>query len=114
MPGTQGETIPTSEASIKIDQLNIGDFVLVKIGDKHWVGYICRKVSPTKIDTRFLRRKTTKTLQFFYPEEEDIMKHKVSTVNIVLPKPSTTGGTDRVSSRIAFPKDLFRGFTPIC
>ena len=42
------------------------------------------------------------------------MKHKVSAVKIVLPKPSTTGGTDRVSSRIAFPKDLFSGFTPIC
>ena len=42
------------------------------------------------------------------------MKHKVSAVKIVLPKPSTTEGTDRVSSRIAFPKDLFSGFTPIC
>ena len=116
-PGTSGETIPTNEASIKIDQLNIDDFVLVKIGGKHWVGYICRKVSPTKLETRFLRRKTTKReeiLQFVYPEEEDILKHKVSAVKIVLPKPSTTEGTDRVSSRIAFPKDLFSGFTPIC
>ena len=110
-PGTSGEISTATEAPIELPvpitmhELKKGDFILVKLGAKHWVGYICRKISPTKLETRFLRRKTTKNVenfQFVYPEEDNITKHGLSAVQLLLPKPKTTKGTDRVSSRIVF------------
>ena len=68
-PGTSGEISSATEAPtvlpapITTDKLNKGDFILVKLGAKHWVGYICRKISPAKPETRFLRRKATKKVE---------------------------------------------------
>ena len=103
---------------ITMDSLEPGDFILVKVGPKYWVGFVCQKSNASnKLETKFLRRKNTKdltTIQFVYPNEEDICRHDASDVKLILPKPITAAGTGRVAARIMFDVDVFGDFSPVC
>ena len=97
-----------------MDSLEPGDFILVKVGPKNWVGFVCQKINTAnKIETKFLRRKNTKdltTIQFVYPNEEDICKHDANDVKLILPKPITAAGTGRVPARIMVDVDVLETF----
>ena len=101
-----------------MNTLNKGDFILVQIGGKHWVGYICKKISSVAVETRFIRRKNTKDssiMQFVYPDKDDIFKQPASAIKCVLPKPRTNvSGTGRTAAKIIFDAEKFNGFAPIC
>ena len=85
----------------------------MKVGPKYWEGFVCQKINTAnKIETKSLRRKDT-TIQFVYPNEEDIRKYDASDVKLILPKPITAAGTGRVPARIMVDVDVFGDFSPV-
>ena len=128
----------SSVSSLTLDSSNFtpGQFVLVSFNDYgvsdltddkptsskeckpvYYAGFITKLSSETEVETKFLRRSDLKKgnqIKFTYPEVDDLCKHPVSSIVLLLPKPKTTmGKSKRLGSLFQFEDSRMTDFNPI-
>ncbi|KAF5278025.1 hypothetical protein FQR65_LT15826 [Abscondita terminalis] len=88
------------------DQLNVGDYIVVKFPTKrtviHFVGQITTIYNDTEMEVNFLRKKKTENGTFVFPDVQDISLVLRGDVVFKLPKPIAAGGTLRQNKSFYF------------
>lgn len=99
-----------------IQNIKNGDFVLVCYATKktkqHFVGKVLTvDVEKDSVEIKYLSRPPMKTCyRFVYPEADDIDNIHIDDVIMILPPPSTAGGTKRAAQQYIFDVDLGQYF----
>ena len=92
------------------DNLKNGSFVLVKYVSKkttsHFIGVIDNDelTDENTMCIKYLVKQPSKTgfLSFVFPVEDDSDNVEISNILLVLPSPTSTGGTNRLALRYVF------------
>ena len=99
-----------------LDNITEGDFILdtyaTKKSKKYFVGQVLDKDdSDDNVEVKFLTRKPQKdTHRFVFPDKEDIDNIPIEDIAMILPQPTTVGGTKRASKQYIFDTDLSKFF----
>lgn len=95
------------------ENLNENDFVLVqfltKTASKYYVGEIIEKYDASEYKIRYLKRCVTKkyeVLKFHFPDDSEASDVNINDIIKKLPKPISTGGTNRTKAIFTFNIDL--------
>ena len=97
-----------TQQNIKIDNLNISEYVLVAVhgkrATKHFVAVITSIIKPDdEVCVDFL---TNIGNQFAFPDEKDSAIVPMKDIVLLLPSPAINGGTKRTSQKLHFAVDL--------
>ena len=99
--------------TFKKEDLNEGDFLLVKFTSKISVKYFAGKLIQKDVETdsfevSYLKRQPTKNqnIQFIFPEKEDTDTVAFEDIVAKLTKPLSVGGTARSAKQYRFDVDL--------
>lgn len=95
------------------DDLHPGEFVLVKYESKTTIKYYVGQFQKTLLasltyEVNFLVKQKTKgkSVQFVYPDKEDIDDVQFEDIVSKLPDPTPIGGTERARKQFKFDRDL--------
>ena len=126
---------PSKSSSLTYDDVPAGQFILVKFTDTdvsstteptsskdikpvYYAGHVMKHAPKSEVVTKFLRRADLKKrgqLKFTYPDDEDICKHHLEKIVLLLPKPKLPvgGRSKRLESIFEFDDDRMNEFNPI-
>ena len=126
---------PSKSSSLTYDDVPAGQFILVKFTDTdvsstteptsskdikpvYYAGHVMKHAPNSGVVTKFLRRADLKKrgqLKFTYPDDEDICKHHLEKIVLLLPKPKLPvgGRSKRLESIFEFGDDRMNEFNPI-
>lgn len=98
----EDQAFPALEVEPKVNDYVLAEFEGRPTLMKYYVGLITKeKDDEGDYEVSYLRRKRT-SMEFFFPQVQDIASVKLSDIKAILPKPNTCGTTRRQNSYIKF------------